>query len=131
MAKAKILIVDDSKAMVDALVELLASKGYVVVTVATGSDALSAAQREKPDLILLDIAIPGLDGFMVGGKLKQDETTKDIPIIMLTAHAGHEEQLRAVEEAGAADFVAKPFRVDVLMEKIEGVLGGRPPGVSN
>lgn len=116
------MIVDDSKAMVNTLTEILAANDYAVIGVSCGADALTAVEIEKPDLILLDIGMPGLDGFKTGSRLRQNELTKKIPIIMLTAHTAHEDFLRAVKEVQAEDFVPKPFRSDFLLGKIKNIL---------
>jgi DNA-binding response OmpR family regulator len=122
MNKAKIMIVDDEKNMVDTLTEFLLASGYNVVSAFCGAEALTMAEMEKPDLILLDIGMPGLDGFKTGRRFKDGYITKDTPIIMLTAHTTHEDYLRAVKEVGAVDFVPKPFRFQFLLKKIERVL---------
>ncbi len=125
---AKILIIDDCVEIVNTLTALLQQHDYAVVTALNGKDALNRAEQEKPDLILLDIAIPEVDGFVIGSRLRQDEATKHIPIIMLTAHAEYDDKARAAKDIGPVEFIPKPFRFDFLLEKIGQALKGKGDG---
>jgi len=118
---AKILIVDDNPDLIALLKVRLKTFGYEVVTADNGHKCLEKAREENPDLILLDILMPSMDGFQALKELKEDAKTKSIPIIMLTA----KDQLSDVAKAndlGAADFIVKPFDYRVLLEKIKKVV---------
>ncbi len=112
----KILIVDDSMANILALKEAL--NQYECVAATSGGNALFLAKDKKqPDLILLDIVMKGMDGYQVCVKLKQDKTTKDIPVVFLTSQSNPESLVRGFE-VGAADFIVKPFNLDVLKARV-------------
>jgi diguanylate cyclase (GGDEF)-like protein len=113
---SKILIVDDNPVNIDFLVELL--KEYDARTVIDGPSALEAVLEEKPDVILLDIAMPGMDGFEVCQKLKASAATRDIPVIFLTAHHDSESVLRAFE-VGGVDYIAKPYNTQEVLIRLQ------------
>jgi two-component system glycerol uptake and utilization response regulator len=113
---SKILIVDDNPVNIDFLVELL--KEYDARTVLDGPSALEAVLEEKPDVILLDIGMPGMDGFEVCNKLKASAATKDIPIIFLSAHHDSNSVLRAFE-AGGVDYIAKPYNTQEVLIRLQ------------
>jgi DNA-binding response OmpR family regulator len=113
MAK-KILIVDDDPIILRLLASRLKNSGYDVVNAIDGESGLKKAIAKKPDLVLLDIIMPGLNGFEVCKRLKENDKTKDIPVIMLTALAGEKDLSKSLEE-GADCFITKPFSaVDLL-----------------
>ncbi|MCP4652053.1 MAG: response regulator [Candidatus Omnitrophica bacterium] len=122
MARAKILVVDDNPDIVEMVQLRLQANDYSVVTALDGMQALEKAESEQPDLILLDISMPGMDGFETGSKLKKNPVTEDIPIIMVTAKGQHNDVLQAIAEVGAKGYVIKPYRPEVLLEKVETVL---------
>ena len=122
MAKAKILMVDDNPDILELMAARIVSDGYEVITATTGEEAIKKAASEKPDLVLLDISMPVLDGFLVGRLLKLDPAVKDIPIIMATARSSREDVLRSLSELQAADYIVKPFRPEELLSKIKKVL---------
>ena len=113
---AKILVVDDDKSIVDLLRALLTLEGYEVVSAMDGKAGLAAARQEKPDLIILDVMMPEMDGFTVSGLLFQDPVMKLIPVIILTAKG----QMRDVFEmaSNVAFYMEKPFDPKHLREKI-------------
>lgn len=113
---SKILIVDDNPVNIDFLVELL--KEYDARTVIDGPSALEAVLEEKPDVILLDIGMPGMDGFEVCQKLKASAATRDIPVIFLTAHHDSESVLRAFE-VGGVDYIAKPYNTQEVLIRLQ------------
>ena len=117
MAK-KILIVDDEKDLVETLTVLLESKSYKVIAAYDGMQGLEKAKKDNPDLILLDVMMPQLNGYQVCRELKKDETYKKIPIVMLTAKAQESDRFWGVE-SGADDYVTKPFDSKNLIETIE------------
>ena len=124
---ARILLVEDNEMNRDMLSRRLARKGYEVVMAVDGGQALAMAQAEMPDLILMDMSLPVMDGWEVTRRLKATEPTKSIPIIALTAHAMADDE-RMAREAGCDDFDTKPIELTRLLEKIEAMLGstGRP-----
>lgn len=119
---AKILIVDDNPDIVELIASRLEVNNYDVLTAASGEEALTSAQKDQPDLILLDVAMPGIDGFETGRRLKADDATKNIPIIMVTAKGEQTDLLKAVNEVKAVGYIVKPFRPDKLLEKVEEAL---------
>jgi len=120
MAK-KILLVDDEPHIITMLENRMKHAGYEVITACDGQDALTKAQKEKPDLIILDLMLPKLDGYKVCRMLKFDEKYKHIPIIMLSARA-QEADKKMGETVGADGFVTKPFEPQVLLGKIKDLL---------
>jgi DNA-binding response OmpR family regulator len=122
MSERKVLIVDDDKDVLKALSVRLRANGYGVAFAADGISAVSVARSETPDVIILDIGLPGGDGFTVMERLGGMIPTAQIPVIILTARdvAGNEARARA---AGAHAFLQKPIDNDVLLETIRGALG--------
>jgi putative two-component system response regulator len=118
---ARILVVDDEPAIVDVLSRLLARDGYEVITARNGAEAIEMVYRELPDLILLDVMMPVLDGFSVCQRLKNDEQTALIPITMLTGQDDFEHRKRGME-VGADDFLSKPFEQSMLKARIKSQL---------
>lgn len=114
---AKILVVEDNAANMKLAVFLLGSAGHAVVSATTAEAGLTLAHDERPDLILMDIQLPGMDGLEAISHLKRDEATRAIPVIALTALAmkGDEERIRA---AGCDGYVAKPIRYQQFLETI-------------
>jgi two-component system, OmpR family, alkaline phosphatase synthesis response regulator PhoP len=121
MAERTILVVEDEEDVIELLRYNLARNGYRVETVATGPDAVSRAGTLGPDLILLDLMLPGMDGLEVCRTLKKDNRTERIPIIMVTAK-GDEADVVAGLEVGADDYIAKPFSPRVLLARVRAVL---------
>jgi len=118
---SKILIVDDEPAIVEALSLRLGANGYEVISAADGVEGLQKARTEKPDLIILDIMLPKMDGLKVCRMLKFDEKHGSIPIILLTAKV-QQLDLEQGKEAGADAYMTKPFRSDELLAKIKELL---------
>jgi DNA-binding response OmpR family regulator len=119
--ETKILIVDDEPANVDMLIQELEEEGYNLLAAYDGEEALIMAQEHQPDLILLDVMMPKVDGFTVCRILKGSGQTVLIPIILLTALRANEDRVRGLE-AGADDFISKPFDRDELLAKIRSLL---------
>ena len=117
---ARILVVDDTPANVKLLDAVLAPRGYTVLSAASGEEGLAAVQAERPDLVLLDIMMPGMDGFEVCRRLRNDPATAYLPVIMITA-SGTAEKLKGLE-AGADDFVVKPFDQAELLARVGSLL---------
>ena len=118
---ATILIVEDNEASRDALSRRLERRGYRVVLAVDGHEAVSIGRSTKPDLILMDLGLPGIDGWEATRQLKSDASTAQIPIIVLSAHAMTNDRDMALA-AGGDDFDTKPVRFHQLLEKIEALL---------
>jgi len=122
MAKGKILVVDDEIYIVHILDFSLGMEGYEVLTALDGEQALEKARAEKPDLIVLDIMRPKLDGYETCKLLKADTATKNIPVILLSAKGRNVDQ-KIGFEVGADDYITKPFSPRKLVERINAILG--------
>jgi len=118
---AKILLVEDNESSRDALARRLERRGYQVVLAMDGQQAVSVGRSAKPDLILMDLGLPVIDGWEATRQLKNDTLTRDIPIIVLSAHAMTNDREQALA-AGGDDFDTKPVRFQPLLEKIESLL---------
>ena len=116
--KANILVVDDTVANLRLLVNLLAERGYKVRPASNGSMALSAALTEPPDLILLDILMPNMDGYEVCEQLKADEHTREIPVIFISAVSEVLDKVKAFA-IGGVDYITKPFQVEEVLARVE------------
>lgn len=121
MNKAKILVADDIKQNVKLLRVILISSGYDIVEAYDGEEALAKAQTEKPDLILLDVMMPKLTGYDVCQKLRMDDATKNMPIVMITALHEKDDRIKGIE-AGADDFISKPFNKAELLARVKSLL---------
>jgi two-component system alkaline phosphatase synthesis response regulator PhoP len=121
MVRKAVLVVEDEEDIRELVSYNLIKEGYQVSGAASGEEALAAVESMTPDLILLDIMLPGLDGLRVCRKLKDDPRFKSIPIIMLTAK-GEEPDIVAGLNMGADDYVSKPFSPRVLLARIQAVL---------
>lgn len=119
--KQKILIVDDERELTGLVSFHMRMAGFEILTAAHGERALELSRQEKPDLIILDIVIPKLNGWQVCERLRRDAGTKDIAVIMLTARAGIEDTLKGFE-AGADDYVTKPFSPRELVARVKRIL---------
>lgn len=122
MAKGKILVVDDEIYIVHILDFSLGIEGYEVMTALDGEQALAKVSQEKPDLIVLDIMMPKLDGYETCKALKSNPVTKNIPVILLSAKGRNVDQ-KVGFEVGADDYISKPFSPRKLVERINAILG--------
>ncbi|MEA3210043.1 MAG: hypothetical protein QOE70_3100 [Chthoniobacter sp.] len=118
MSKERILIVDDTPANIRLLTEALEPRGYEILTAAAGDAALKIAARGQPDLILLDVMMPGRDGFEVCRALKADAALREIPVLFITAKQETESVLRGFR-AGAVDYILKPFQAEEVVSRVE------------
>ncbi|MBN1127276.1 MAG: response regulator transcription factor [Sedimentisphaerales bacterium] len=121
MANETILVVDDEQSILELVQYNLSRQGYRVLVAETGEGAIQIACNEKPNLIILDLMLPGIDGLDVCRCLKAEKKTKDIPILMLTAR-GDEEDVALGMEMGADDYILKPFSPKVLLARIRSAL---------
>ena len=119
---AKILLVDDEKEFVDMIKMRLEAKNYAVITAYDGIEALNKTRELRPDLIILDIMLPNLDGYQICRMIKFDKTFGKIPIILLTA-LDQEKDRKLGEQVRADAYITKPFEPEELVEKIAVLLG--------
>jgi two-component system alkaline phosphatase synthesis response regulator PhoP len=121
MSRGKVLVVDDEEYIQHILNFSLGAEGFEVITAADGEEAVTIARSERPDIIVLDIMMPKMDGYEACKQIKGDPHTKDIPVILLTAK-GREADRKLGAEAGADDYVVKPFSPGRLIERVEGFI---------
>lgn len=121
MANEKILVVDDEEHIVELISYNLIGNGYTVITANNGIEAIKIAREEKPNLILLDLMIPGKDGYDVCKEIRSDSEIKNTPIIMLTAKSEELDKILGLE-LGADDYMTKPFSVRELLARVKAVL---------
>lgn len=121
MSGHEILVVDDEPDVVRMLEVVLGKRGFEVLTASSGMEALVAASSARPDLILLDIMMEGMDGWEVLRLLKMDEKTRDIPVVILSARVEPRDKIRGLQE-GAVDYITKPFSVKGVLESINLIL---------
>jgi two-component system phosphate regulon response regulator PhoB len=124
MAKSHVLVVEDDKSLADVLVYNLGQAGYQVSVARDGQDGLRQAEVKVPDLVLLDLMLPIVDGLEVCRRLRSSAVTRDILIIMLTAKSEESDQIVGFS-LGADDYVSKPFSIRVLMERVKALLRRR------
>jgi DNA-binding response OmpR family regulator len=118
----KILLVEDDPDILRTVTVFLEREGFEILTSLNGIDGLHKARTEKPDLIILDIMLPGLDGYKICRMLKFDVNYKRIPIVVFTARAQKSDEALG-KEVGADAYITKPFEPQALIEKIKGLLG--------
>ncbi len=121
MSRGKVLVVDDEEYIQHILNFSFGAEGYEVITAADGEEAVSIARSELPDIIVLDIMMPKMDGYEACRQIKADPQTQNIPVILLTAK-GREVDRKLGAEAGADDYVVKPFSPGRLIERVEGFI---------
>ncbi|MEO0102638.1 MAG: response regulator [candidate division WOR-3 bacterium] len=125
--KGKILIIEDEERIVAVLEKRLATHGYEVITAGNGRLGFNRARQEKPDLIILDLILPEMDGYQICNFLKRDRRYQDIPIIILSARS-QEKDIEEAKKAGADAYFTKPFNYEELLGKIEELLLARGEG---
>ncbi len=118
----KILIVDDEADIIEILQFVLESAGFECITAFDGEEGLRLAKEVHPDLIILDVMMPKINGYKISRLLKYDNKYKDIPILMITARSQEEDKIIG-EETGADEYITKPFKVDYVVEKVKSYLG--------
>jgi CheY-like chemotaxis protein len=124
----RILLVEDNELNRDMLTKRLRHRGYEVVLAVNGQQALEMARSRQPDIVLMDLSLPGIDGWQVARILKNDAATRGIPVVALTAHAMLGDREKALE-AGCDDYAIKPVDLLLLMGMIRRLTGG--PGAAN
>ncbi len=113
----KILVVDDSATERHVLVTLLEGKGYTIVTASNGEEGVAAAKRELPDLILMDVVMPGMNGYQATRTISRDDATKHIPVIMCTSKDQETDKIWGMRQ-GALDYMVKPVDPAALLAKL-------------
>lgn len=121
MSAAHVLIIEDDLDNLEMVQFLLQRAGYATLTAQNGTEGLQLAQNQLPQLILLDMTIPGLDGWQLAAALKADESTRRIPIIALTAHTLPGDRKRALD-AGCDGYISKPLNVETFLEDVAAFL---------
>ena len=122
MSKAKVLIVDDEPFNIDVLEQALDGTEYQVVTASNGQEAWAKIQSEQPDLILLDLMMPVMDGFTVLAKVKEDPMLRDTPIIIVSAENDSKSVVKGIKQ-GAEDYLTKPVDTAQFLKKVKDFLG--------
>lgn len=122
MSKAKVLIVDDEPFNIEVLEQALDGTEYQVVTASNGQEAWAKIQGEQPDLVLLDLMMPVMDGFAVLAKVKEDSMLRDIPIIIVSAEHDSKSVVRGIKQ-GAEDYLTKPVDTAQFVKKVKDFLG--------
>lgn len=121
VADARVLVVDDEPDILSILVYQLSREGFRVSTAVNGQSAIATAVEERPDIVILDLMLPGIDGYEVLARLRQNERTASIPVILLSARREEEERIRGFE-IGADDYVTKPFSPRELIFRVRALL---------
>ncbi|MBI2608079.1 MAG: response regulator [Deltaproteobacteria bacterium] len=121
MKKIKVLLVDDEKDFREIMRPVLEVEGWEVIEASCGKEALEKVKQERPNIIILDVMMPTLDGFTICKELKTDEKYKNIPIILLTVKFGKADHERGIE-VGADAYITKPFETDELIKQIKSLL---------
>jgi two-component system, cell cycle response regulator DivK len=122
MSKARILIVEDNEDNMTLVRDVLASRGYAIIEAVDGRQGLELAMTQRPDLIIMDLSLPLLDGWEVVRQLKADPDLRSIPVVALTAHAMVGDREKALD-AGCDDYLAKPIRLAILIAKVKEFVG--------
>jgi two-component system, OmpR family, response regulator VicR len=123
--KKSILCVEDEPEMVDLIRLILSRKGFEVIGAGTGLEGLGQIRKKIPDLVLLDLMMPDMDGWEVYQQIKADEKTRDIPVIVVTAKAQSIDKVLGLHIAKVDDYIAKPFSPQELLASVEKVLNKR------
>ena len=126
MSKQKILVIEDERSLVEVLTYNLKNEGFDVIAASDGQEGLRRAQRELPDLVLLDLMLPVMDGLQVCGQLRSDPRTQDLRILMLTARSEEIDEIVGFN-VGADDYVTKPFKMKPLIHRIKALLRRSAP----
>lgn len=122
MAEGKVLLIEDNPLNMELAVDLLELGGYEVLTATTAEEGIELAQKETPDLILMDISLPGMDGLEATRILKKDKKVKDVPIVAMSAHAMTGDKEKAME-AGCVGYITKPIDTKSLVERVKEFMG--------
>lgn len=118
MSMTKVLVCDDSATDLTNIKNIVEGAGLLTITASSGAEALERAKAEQPDIIFLDVIMPEMDGFEACRKLRDDPTTKDIPVIFVTSKHQKADRVWA-QMQGAKDFISKPYTADQIIEKLQ------------
>jgi two-component system, cell cycle response regulator DivK len=121
----RVLVIEDNLVNMELATDLLEAYGYDVLHASSAEDGIQTARRERPDIVLIDIALPGMDGLTATGLLKQDRETSRIPVVALTAHAMHGDAERAAA-AGCSGYITKPINTREFARSVAGILANNP-----
>ena len=127
----RVVCIEDEPEMIDLVKLILSRKGYQVIGAMGGREGLEAIAREKPDIVLLDLMMPDMDGWEVYQKMKANDGTKSIPVIVVTAKAQSIDKVLGLHIAKVDDSITKPFGPQELLESVEKVLAQRERGVED
>ncbi len=125
----KVVYIEDEPEMIDLVRLILSRKGYEVIGANGGREGLDAIRQKLPDLVLLDLMMPDMDGWDVYQQMKSVEATRDIPVIVITAKAQSIDKVLGLHIAKVDDYISKPFSPQELVESVEKVIGQRAVGV--
>jgi len=117
MNKGRVLVVDDEKEVCHLIKDMLENKGYEALTAYDGEEGLKKAVAEHPNLVLLDVMLPGIDGFEVLDRLKRDSNTRSLPVLMVSAKRDSDSLFKA-RDLGSDDYITKPFTVQELLKAV-------------
>jgi two-component system response regulator VicR len=131
MAPARILCIDDEKEIIDLIRLILGRKGYEVAGAVGGEEGLAKAHSWMPDLVLLDLMMPDMDGWEVFHRIRADASLAKIPVIVVTARAQSIDRVLGLHVARVNDYISKPFTPQDLLESVERVLAKKPSGVDS
>jgi DNA-binding response OmpR family regulator len=121
----KVVYFEDDKDMVELVRIILGREGYQIIGIAEGQAGIKAVQQDSPDIVLLDLMLPDMDGWEIYRQLKHDESTANIPVIVITAKAQSIDKVLGLEIAKVDDYISKPFTPQELIERVDKVIAGR------
>ena len=121
----RVIYFEDDKDMVELVRIILGREGYQIEGIAEGQAGIEAVQQSSPDIVLLDLMLPDMDGWEIFRQLKHDESTAEIPVIVITAKAQSIDKVLGLEIAKVDDYISKPFRPQELVDRVEKVLSGK------
>jgi DNA-binding response OmpR family regulator len=124
-SRKRLVYIEDEQEMIDLVRLILTRKGFDVIGANGGREGLDTVRKEKPDLVLLDLMMPDLDGWEVYQQMKADESTRSIPVIVVTAKAQSIDKVLGLHIAKVEDYISKPFSPQELIESVEKVLSDR------
>lgn len=127
MPSSRIVCIEDDNEIVDLIRLILASQGFQIVGAAGGQEGLTLVQAQKPDLILLDLMMPDMDGWEVYHRLREDRSLAEVPVIIITARAQEVDRVLGLQIAHVDDYLTKPFTPKELLGSVERVLKNRRP----
>ncbi|MCK4547058.1 MAG: response regulator [Candidatus Eisenbacteria sp.] len=130
MSKKSILVIEDTKSVRQIVAAMLLEEGYEVITAIDGKDGLEMAKRERPDLVVLDVMLPEMNGYEVCCRIKFDEQYEHIPVILLTARRKEADRRKAAQ-TGADVYLTKPFERDQLMQEVKRLLEQKSGSTAN